>query len=89
MATPSTCTCPRRRYSSRASTTARTRVYERTTGLLVPADPNLESQVRQAAEKQITQAALDDKILETARANAKVTITGLLYALGFHKVDVQ
>lgn len=67
----------------------RTRVYERTTGLLVPADPNLESQARQAAEQQITQAALDDKILETASANAKVTITGLLYGLGFHKVDVQ
>ena len=67
----------------------RTRVYQRSTGLLVPADPNLESQVRQAAEKQITQAALDDKILETARANAKVTLTGFLYALGFHIVDVQ
>lgn len=67
----------------------RTRVYERTTGLLVPTDPNLESRVRQAAEQQITQAALDDKILETARANAKDTITGLLYALGFRKVNVR
>lgn len=67
----------------------RTRVYERSTGLLVSADPNLESQVRQAAEQQITQAALDDKILDTATANARVTITGLLYALGFRKVDVQ
>jgi hypothetical protein len=68
---------------------ARSRVYMRTTGLLVPADPNLESQVRQAAEDQIRQAAVDDKILEKARDNARVTVTGLLYALGFKKVDVQ
>jgi Protein of unknown function (DUF4230) len=67
----------------------RSRVYERTTGLLVPADPNLESQVRQAAEQQITQAALDDKILEKASDNARVTVTGLLYALGFRRVDVK
>jgi hypothetical protein len=68
---------------------ARSRVYQRTTGLLVPADPNLESQVRQAAEEQIKQAAIDDKILDKARDNARVTVTGLLYALGFKKVDVK
>jgi hypothetical protein len=68
---------------------SRTRVYERTTGILVPTDPNLETQVRQAAEQQITQAALDDKILDKARQNARVSVTGLLYALGFHTVDVQ
>jgi hypothetical protein len=67
----------------------KSRVYERNTGLLVVADPNLESQVRQAAEEQIRQAALDDKILEKATDNARVTVTGLLYALGFHKVDVK
>jgi len=67
----------------------RTRVYERTTGILVPTDPNLETQVRQAAEQQITQAAIDDKILDKARQNARVSVTGLLYALGFHTVDVQ
>ena len=68
---------------------ARSRVYERSTGLLVPPDPNLESQVRQIAEQQITQAALDDKILDKARENARVSVTGLLYALGFHKVEMQ
>jgi hypothetical protein len=67
----------------------KSRVYQRNTGLLVPVDPNLESQVRQAAEQQITQAALDDKILDKARDNARVSVTGLLYALGFRKVDVQ
>ena len=68
---------------------AKSRVYQRTTGLLVPADPNLESQVRQVAEEQIRQAALDDKILDKASDNARVTVTGLLYALGFKKVDVK
>jgi hypothetical protein len=68
---------------------SKSRVYERNTGLLVQADPNLESQVRQAAEQQVRQAALDDKILEKATDNARVTVTGLLYALGFHKVDVK
>jgi hypothetical protein len=68
---------------------ARTRVYSRSTGLLVPADPNLESQVRQLAEQQIGQAALDDGILKLAHQNACASITTLLYGLGFHHVDVQ
>ena len=68
---------------------ARTRVYSRSTGLLVPADPNLESQVRQLAEQQITQAALDDGILNMAHQNARASITTLLYGLGFRQVDVQ
>src|SRR6202012_3696416 len=37
---------------------AKTRVYSRQTGLLVPTDPNLETQVRQEAERQLQQAAL-------------------------------
>ena len=67
----------------------RTRVYSRTTGLLVPSDPNLESEVRLTAEKQIAQAALDDGILDKARQNARTSVTALLYGLGFRMVDVQ
>ena len=67
----------------------RTRVYSRTTGLLVPTDPNLESEVRETAEQQIAQAALDDGILAKARQNARTSVTALLYGLGFHTVDVQ
>jgi hypothetical protein len=67
----------------------RTRVYSRTTGLLVAADPNLESEVRLAAEQQIAQAALDDGILDKARQNARTSVTALLYGLGFRTVDVQ
>jgi hypothetical protein len=67
----------------------RTRVYSRTTGLLVPSDPNLESQVRLAAEQEITQAALKDGILDKARQNGRNSITALLYGLGFRTVSVQ
>jgi hypothetical protein len=67
----------------------RTRIYSRTTGLLVPADPNLESDVRLAAEQQITQAALSDGILDKARENARASVSALLFGLGFHTVDVQ
>ncbi len=67
----------------------RTRVYSRTTGLLVATDPNLESEVRQTAEQQIAQAALDDGILEKARQNARTSVTALLYGLGFRTVDVE
>ena len=67
----------------------RTRVYSRTTGLLVPTDPNLESEVRLTAEQQIAQAALDDGILEKARLNGRTSVTALLYGLGFHTVVVE
>ena len=66
-----------------------TRVYSRTTGLLVPADPNLESQVRVTAEQEITKAALADGILGKANQNARTSIKALLSGLGFPSVDVQ
>ena len=66
---------------------AKTRVYSRQTGLLVPTDPNLETQVRQEAERQLQEAALADGILRTAQENAVSTIRGLLQGLGFEKID--
>jgi hypothetical protein len=68
---------------------SRTRVYSRTTGVLVASDPNLESDVRQTAEQQITQAASDDGILDKATQNARTSVTALLYQLGFRTVDVK
>ncbi|RSL16625.1 uncharacterized protein DUF4230 [Edaphobacter aggregans] len=65
-----------------------TRVYARSTGLLVPADQNLESDTRAKAEQQLQKSALDDGILDAARKNARATITTLLYSLGFNQVDV-
>jgi hypothetical protein len=66
---------------------AKTRVYSRQTGFLVPSDPNLETEVRQEAERQLQEAALADGILRTAQQNATATITSLLQALGFEKIE--
>jgi Protein of unknown function (DUF4230) len=65
-----------------------TRVYARTTGLLVPVDQNLESDTRAKAQDQLQKAALADGILDAARKNARATVTTLLYSLGFQRVDV-
>jgi Protein of unknown function (DUF4230) len=65
-----------------------TRVYARSTGLLVPVDQNLESDTRAKAQDQLQQAALTDGILDAARKNARATVTTLLYSLGFQNVDV-
>lgn len=75
-------------FSTRLDST-RTRVYSRQTGLLVPTDPNLETQVRQEAERQLQEAALADGILRTAQQNAALTITSLLQGLGFEKIDLD
>jgi hypothetical protein len=64
-----------------------TRVYSRETGVLVPVDPTLETEVRQQAEQQLHDAALQDGILNTAQQNARTTLTGLLKGLGFENVD--
>jgi hypothetical protein len=68
---------------------AKTRVYSRQTGFLVPTDPNLETQVRQEAEHQLQEAALADGILRTAQQNAASTITSLLQGLGFEKIEFE
>ena len=66
---------------------AKTRVYSRQTGLLVSTDPNLETQVRQEAERQLQEAALTDGVLRNAQQNATLTISSLLQGLGFEKID--
>ena len=67
----------------------RTRVYSRTTGLLVPADPNLESEVRAQAQQQLLQAALADGVLNKASQNARTAVTTMLLGLGFQEVEVN
>jgi hypothetical protein len=66
---------------------AKTRVYSRQTGLLVPTDPDLETQVRQEAERQLKEAAMADGILRNAQQNAAATIMSLLQGLGFEKIE--
>jgi hypothetical protein len=68
---------------------ARTKVYSRDTGLFSAPDPNLESEVREEAERQLQQAALQDGILKTAADNARSTISGMLKGFGFHEVDIR
>jgi hypothetical protein len=68
---------------------AKTRVYTRETGLFTSPDPNLESEVRREAERQVRQAALDGGILATAAANARTTLTTFLKGLGFDSVQFR
>ena len=67
----------------------KTRVYSRSTGLFVPADPDLESEVRAKAEQELRNSALSAGILETAHKNAGSTLTTLLLTLGFEQVQVE
>ena len=64
----------------------KTHVYQRRTGLLVPVDPNLESEVRAQAVENLRQSALSGGILHTANQNACATVTRLLLGLGFSQV---
>jgi hypothetical protein len=68
---------------------ARTRVYARETGLFTSPDPDLESEARREAERQMTQAALDGGILKSAALNARTTLTSLLNGLGFDAVTFR
>jgi Protein of unknown function (DUF4230) len=68
---------------------AKTKVYSRDTGLFSSPDPNLESEVREEAERQLQQAALQDGILKTASDNARSTISGMLQGFGFKQVDIR
>jgi hypothetical protein len=67
---------------------SKTRVYARSTGLLVPADQNLETDARVKAQQQLQSAALSDGILDVARKNARASIALMLGGLGFDHVEV-
>lgn len=68
---------------------AKSKVYSRDTGLFSSPDPNLESEVREEAERQLQQAALLDGILKSADQNARSTVSGMLTGLGFTQVSLQ
>jgi hypothetical protein len=68
---------------------AKTRVYSRQTGFMVQSDPNLETQVRQEAERQLQESAMAEGILHTAQQNAVSTLTSLLQGLGFERVEFE
>jgi len=68
---------------------AKTKVYSRDTGLFSSPDPNLESEVREVAEKQLQESALQDGILKIAADNARGTILSLLQGLGFREIEIR
>lgn len=61
-------------------------VADRDTGILTRADPQLESQVRQEAEKAIAAAAEESEILERATVNAQEFMSNFLKGLGFENI---
>lgn len=66
--------------------TERSYVADRDTMLLVQADPELETQMRQAAEQSIKEAAQASDILDRANANAQEFMMNFLQGLGFEEV---
>jgi len=68
---------------------SQTRVYSRSTGWFVQADPNLESEVRAKAEQELRNSALTAGILNTAQKNADATLTKLLQTFGFQQIHVD
>ena len=60
-------------------------VVDRDTGL-VGTNPALETEARQAAEKEVLNAALEDGILDTAQRNAEMYVRQIIMALGFDEV---
>ena len=67
----------------------RTRVFSRSTGWFIQADPNLESEVRAKAEQDLEKSALAAGILNTAHNNAASTLTKFLLSFGFEQVHVD
>lgn len=57
-------------------------IYDRDTGALTKGDINLETTARQAAEKSIEQAALEDGILKLAQQNAENYLARFLMDIG-------
>jgi len=63
-----------------------TQVVDRSTGLLTPGDPQLESDARQVAEEVLRESAIEAGILDRADQNARSVIEGLLLELGYSRV---
>lgn len=61
-------------------------VADRDTGIFTNADPNLETQVRQSAERSIREAAIDSDILDRANFNAQEYMLNFLQGVGFENV---
>lgn len=67
---------------------AKTRVYDRQTGILAAPNQNLETQARQAAEGQLLQAACDEDIMQRATDDSREAVSKML-SLANMKATVQ
>ena len=63
------------------------RVYDRSQGWLTKGDPELESRVRQEAERAVLLAACQGGILPQAQLNAQRQVQILLLALEFREIN--
>lgn len=61
-------------------------VFDRQTGLLSGENVNLETEARKAAEGEINKAAVEDGIVDLARANAETYLRTLFLRLGYPSV---
>ncbi|MDQ3931026.1 MAG: DUF4230 domain-containing protein [Chloroflexota bacterium] len=64
----------------------KTYVYDRQTGIFSKPDPNLETEMRRVAEREILEAALEDGILDKATENAHTVLRTLVTGLGYEDV---
>jgi|WetSurMetagenome_2_1015567.scaffolds.fasta_scaffold01745_3 hypothetical protein len=81
-------TLPAPRILSSTLDNSKTKVYDRTQGLLNRGNKDLETKARQAAEASITKAACDGGILDEARTNVIERIKQLFEFAGFSSVEV-
>lgn len=67
----------------------KTRVYDRSTGLLTKGERDLEAEARAEAEISLRQAACEAGVLVSAEENGRKQMTAFLTALGFSEVVVN
>ncbi len=68
---------------------AKTHVFSRTTDLLASRKEELEGLARAEAEASMRKAALDQALLDRARASAERALTALLRSLGFERIELE
>jgi hypothetical protein len=66
-----------------------THVYSRTTDVLASRNEQLEGEARREAEEEMSKAAIEEGILDRARASADRTLRALLRSLGYERVDLK
>jgi hypothetical protein len=67
----------------------KTYVYDRQTGFFSDPDPNLETEIRRAAESKIIEAAEEAGIVEQADTNARQVLRTLIEGLGYEDVRFE